>query len=139
MITVAEIMTTDVLTLKPGDTLADARRLMTQRHIHHVPVMDGDNLVGLVSHRDVLAATGSWQSGPDEKTVPLREIMRTELTTVTPETQLRAAALHMEKHRFGCLPVLENERICGIVTETDFVGLAANLLEQLEQIEPVQQ
>ena len=138
MITVAEIMTTELETLGPDDMLADARRLMTERHIHHVPIVDGERLVGLISHRDVLAATGSWQTQPDETTIPLSQVMRTELSTVSPDTQLRAAALHMEKHRFGCLPVLENEMLCGIVTETDFVGLAANLLEQIEQNEPVE-
>jgi len=50
---------------------------------------------------------------------------------------LRSAALFLEKHRIGCLPVMDNEKICGIITDTDFVAVAINLLEQIEAAEPV--
>lgn len=141
MITVEEAMTTDVLTLPPTATLTDAMRLMAEHHIRHVPIVDADNaLLGLVTHRDVLAATDSRLRNPETRLDPgsyaLHELMETEVMTVEPEDSLRSCALEMEKHRFGCMPVTVAGRLRGIITDTDFVGVAINLLEQLEDSEP---
>jgi CBS domain-containing protein len=63
--------------------------------------------------------------------------MVTEVATVDRNASLRQAALFLEKHRIGCLPVIDEGKLCGIITETDFVAVAINLLEQLEDSEPV--
>jgi CBS domain-containing protein len=137
MITVEEVMTTDVQTLPDTATLMDAIRVMTEHQIRHVPIVSKTNqLMGLVTHRDVLAATDSKLRDPDERLNPesfaLRELMKTDVLTVDPEDSLRSAALEMEKHRYGCVPVTVDGELLGIITETDFVGVAINLLEQLE-------
>ena len=58
------------------------------------------------------------------------------MATVDINASLRQAALFLEKHKIGCLPVLEDDMLVGIITETDFVAVAINLLEQLEETEP---
>ncbi len=141
MITVREVMTTDVQTLPYTATLMDAIRVMAEHQIRHVPVVNDTNrLMGLVTHRDVLAATDSKLRDPDERLDPdshaLYELMQTDVLTVDPEDSLRSAALEMEKHRYGCVPVAIDGELLGIITETDFVGVAINLLEQLEDSDP---
>lgn len=141
MITVEEVMSANVQTLSSTATLMDAIRVMSKHHIRHIPIVNASNrLLGLVTHRDVLAATDSKLRDPGERLDPgtyaLHELMETNVLTVRPEDSLRSAALEMEKHRYGCVPVTTDGMLVGIVTETDFVGVAINLLEQLEVSEP---
>jgi CBS domain-containing protein len=63
--------------------------------------------------------------------------MVTEVATVDEHASLRQAALFLEKHGIGCLPVVTGDKLRGIITDTDFVGVAINLLELLEETEPV--
>jgi CBS domain-containing protein len=63
--------------------------------------------------------------------------MVTDVATVDLNASLRHAALFLEKHKIGCLPVLDDDKLVGIITDTDFVAVAINLLEQLEETEPV--
>lgn len=143
MITVREIMTTDPYTLRPGDTIADAQRLMAERHVRHLPIVDeAGQLVGLVSQRDVLAADLSRVAPladadreAFESAVPLRELMTRDLEVVGPDDSLRLAALRLQRQRIGCLPVVDDGRLAGIVTDYDFVGVAIDLMEQLELAE----
>ena len=142
MFTLDAIMTTDVITISPSATLADARALMHENRFHHLPVVDDDEkLVGLVTLTDVLAATDSILRNQDSRIraidICIKEIMVAEVATVDEHASLRQAALFLEKHRIGCLPVVTDGRLRGIITDTDFVGVAINLLEQLEESEPL--
>ncbi len=143
MFSVAEIMTREPYTLGPDDNLADARKLMAEHHIRHIPILAGDgSLVGLVSHRDVLAAEDSsiirGREGDDktESYVALSSIMTSPVQTVDEHASLRGTAMHLQKNRMGCLPVLRDGKLVGIVTDSDFVAIAINLMEQLEASEP---
>ncbi len=142
MFSIDAIMSTDLITLSPDATLAQARELMHENKIHHLPVIDdGGDLIGLVSLTNVLAATDSFLR--EDKTrihareIGIKDVMVTDVATVEREASLRSAALFLEKHRIGCLPVMDDGRICGIITDTDFVAVAINLLEQIESTEPV--
>lgn len=155
MITIDEFMTRDVFTLSPDDTLYNAQTLMVEHNIRHLPVVDDNNkLVGLVTHRDLLAAAESTLSEPDEPAVDhpdrqqpiaevrklshkVSEVMTTKLSVIDPKSSLRGAAMHLQKFRHGCLPVVENDRLVGIITDSDFVIIAMNLIEQLEDVEPL--
>lgn len=139
MITVEDIMTRHPKTLSESDSLADARRLMTEYEIRHVPVLgDGGKLVGLVTLRDVLAASSSvMDESEDQRSVhdthiPLSDVMTNTLDLVAPGAGLRDTAMLMRNHRHGCLPVMDNEQLVGIITDTDFVEVSIHLLEQLE-------
>lgn len=142
MFNLETIMTTDLITLSPSASLADARALMQEHKIHHLPVVDEDErLVGLVTLTNVLAATDSILRNTDNRIhaadVRVKEIMVIDVATVDRRASLRQAALFLEKHRIGCLPVVTEGKLKGIITETDFVAVAINLLEQLEENEPV--
>ena len=135
------IMTPDPVTVRPSDTLEHARSLMKQHRIRHLPVTrESGFLVGLVTQTDLLAAADSELRARDEQLevnhFPVEDIMVTDLATVTPDSNLRQAAAYLERNRIGCLPVVYADRLVGIITDTDFVGVAINLLEQIEDNEP---
>ncbi len=117
---VADLMTSQLRCLRETDSLADAMAAMQELFIRHVPVVDeAGGLVGLVTQRDVLA-----MEHRKEPVTLLRDVMRTDLVTVTPDTPLRAAAETMIYNKFGCLPVVREGELVGIITETDFLKLA---------------
>ena len=139
MITVEDIMTRHPKTLPTDANLADARRLMTEFEIRHIPVLNSaSKVVGLVTLRDVLAASSSALDDSEDQRVAhdshivLSEMMTTTLDLVAPGAALRDTALLMRNHRHGCLPVIEEEQLVGIITDTDFLEVSIHLLEQLE-------
>lgn len=141
MFSIDAIMSTNLITVAPSATLAEARTLMHDNRIHHIPVVDNEELVGLVTLTNVLAATDSFLRD-DKSRIHANEIgicdaMVTDVATVDVNASLRHAALFLERHKIGCLPVLDDGKLIGIITDTDFVGVAINLLEQLEETEPV--
>ncbi|MBT8107846.1 MAG: CBS domain-containing protein [Gammaproteobacteria bacterium] len=141
MFSIQAIMSTNLITVTPSATLAEARGLMHDNRIHHIPVVEGDKLVGLITLTNVLAATDSFlrddRSRIHANEIGIKDAMVTDVATVDVNASLRHAALFLEKHKIGCLPVLDDERLVGIITDTDFVAVAINLLEQLEETEPV--
>ena len=135
------IMSADPVTVSPSTTLDDAISLMQDHNFRHLPVVDRRGaLVGLLTQSDVLAATDSILRDRENRLpvtrLPVEDMMITRVMTVDVETSLRSAAKLIEKHKIGCLPVLEGDRLVGIITDSDFVGIAINLLEQLEDTEP---
>jgi CBS domain-containing protein len=141
MFSIEAIMSTDLITLAPTDTVAQARTLMHNNRIHHLPVMDGDKLVGLITLTNVLAATDSYLRDPENRIhaneVLVKDVMVTDLATIDEHASLRQAALFIEKHQIGCLPIVTDGVLRGIITDTDFVGVAINLLELAEETEPM--
>jgi len=142
MLTVAEIMTREPYTLGPDDTLATARQLLAEHHIRHIPIVSADGgLLGLVSQRDVLAAGDTSVlnregGGSRENYVALSSIMSSPVQSVDESASLRGTALHLQKHKVCCMPVLRKGKLVGIITDSDFVAIAINLMEQLEAAEP---
>ena len=142
MFSIDAIMSTDLVTLRPESTVADARSLMQSHRIHHLPVIEGeDSLVGLVTLTNVLAATDSFLRDPDNRIhatdLQVKDIMVTDIATIDEHASLRQAAMFIEKHQIGCLPIVTDGRLRGIITDTDFVGVAINLLELAEETEPL--
>ncbi|PMN71852.1 CBS domain-containing protein [Enterovibrio norvegicus] len=144
MLTVNEMMTPEPITLTSKHTIYDAKRLMESKRIRHIPIVSADNtLRGLVTQRDVLSA----QSSSLEKAIgeldpmhaPLECFTRKEICTVSSYGGLKEAALYMQQHKFGCLPVVDDNRLVGIITDTDFVAIAINLLEIQEETEPMEE
>ncbi len=141
MFSIEAIMSTNLITLSPSATLAEARTLMHDNRIHHIPVLNDDKLVGLVTLTNVLAATDSFLRDPQNRIhaneIRVEEAMVRDVATVEVHASLRHAALFIEKHKIGCLPVMDDEQLVGIITDTDFVAVAINLLETIEETEPV--
>ena len=141
MFSIDAIMSTDLITLPPTADLAEARRLMQANRIHHLPIVDEQqHVVGLITLTDVLAATDSILRDDENRMhaseILVRDVMVTDVATVQEDVSLRQAALFLEKHKIGCLPVVADGKLQGIITDTDFVGVAINLLEQIEEAEP---
>ena len=127
---VGQFMTTDLFTVHPSDVVDLAASLMDWRHIRHVPVEDSEGrLAGLVSHRSLLRLVGQGMTGNDEQ-VLVQEIMKSNVVTVSPDTPTLEAIEKMRAHRVGCLPVVEGDRLVGIITERDLINVSAALFEQ---------
>jgi len=140
MITVEEFMTSELCTLRETDSIIDARKIMTEKHIRHIPVTNGDShMIGLVTQRDVLAATESVllkQENTDSSVTGtdtcLADIMIRDVSIINGTDSLRKAAMYMQSHKYGCLPVMSDGRLVGIITDSDFVDIAINLIEQAD-------
>ena len=128
--TVEQFMAVDLFTVRPEDILDLAASLMHWRHVRHVPVEDdAGHLIGIVSHRDLIELLASGKLSASPRFV-VRDIMKTDLVTVTPETPTLDALDLMRGHNIGCLPVLKDGRLVGIVTAYDFLTVSAKLLEE---------
>jgi CBS domain-containing membrane protein len=130
--TVGDVMTCGVATLRRNDELAIADDLMKQKRIRHLPVLDDDGeLVGIVSQRDLfrgaLAKALGYGASQQQKMMAMlvvKEVMATELVTTRPDARLSEAARAMMENKIGCLPVLHDGQLVGILTEGDFVAWA---------------
>ncbi|AKV04062.1 hypothetical protein AKJ09_10725 [Labilithrix luteola] len=141
---VSQYMRTDVFTVQPDDPIELVSDLMSWERIRHVPVEDeAGRLLGLVTSRAVLRHLTELAKGGSVREVaqaaegqgrttslPVSEVMRRELVTVHPDTATREAIELMRKHRIGCLPVVQDGRIVALLTEEDFMGIAADLLDE---------
>lgn len=125
---VEHYMRTDLFTVQPDDPVEILANLMIWERLGYIPVEDGEHqLVGLVSFREVL----QHLIGPrPARNTPVEDVMIPveELQTVTPETTTAEAIRLLTRYRSGCLPVVVDGRLAGIVTEEDFVGVAGRLL-----------
>ena len=128
--TVGQFMSTDLFTVRPDDLVDLVACVMDWKHVRHVPVEDDEgHLIGLVSHRDLLHFMAQGLANKAADPVAVKEIMTRDPITVTPQTSTLAAIALMRQHHVGCLPVLENERLVGIITAYDFLTLSAELIE----------
>lgn len=131
MMTVDEIMTEKPVTLDAGATLALAGELMLANRIRHIPIVDDENRIqGLLTQRDLLTEV----RGDQER--PVADVMRKNVRVVAPTEDMRSAALLMQKYKIGSLAVVDQGKLVGIVTDSDYVSLAINLLEQIAEFEP---
>ena len=129
--TVGQFMSTDLFTLRPTDLVDLAASLMDWRHIRHVPVEDEKgHLVGLVTHRGLLRLLSRGSTAPDGTSMTVREIMKPNPTTVTSSTPTLEAIEIMRRAGIGCLPVVDDNRLVGIVTSYDFLTATASLFKQ---------
>ncbi|MEV3842332.1 CBS domain-containing protein [Aeromonas veronii] len=144
MMTLSEIMTEHPFTLGPSNSVKQAMDLMQQERIRHIPIVDEQHyLLGLVTLTDILATRESklLLISPEREaeftdSVQLDEIMTRQVASVDPHAGIKEAALYLQRHRYGCLPVLKGRKLIGIVTESDFISVAINLLELMEEQEP---
>ncbi len=137
MIKVKEIMTENVVTLSADDSLLKAKSIMTKKDIRHLPIINKKkHIVGLVTLHDILnAATSCLEKNTQDNKlskVPVSRIMTREVRIISANESLKAAGLIMEQLKFGCVPVVHKKKLVGIITDTDFVGVAINLIEQME-------
>ncbi len=133
--TVGQFMSTDLFTVRPQDLVDLAASMMDWEHVRHVPVEDDQGrLVGILTHRALMRLVA--RGGAGREPVAVRDLMRTDPVTVTPNTPTLEAMRLMRERKVGCLPVLEDGKLVGIVTERDLMEVSARLLEaHLENLE----
>jgi CBS domain-containing membrane protein len=128
---VRDLMSTNLVTLDVHAHIDLAEGLMSLMRIRHLPVVDGARFAGLVTHRDLLRA--SLRSALRGSRVPVRELMRIDVTTCGPDADVRDVVEVMLGHKYGCVPVVENGgRLVGLVTESDLMRLTAVLLSRVD-------
>lgn len=128
---VEQYMSTDLFTVRDDESVDLVANMMEWEKIRYVPVEDHSHrLVGLISYRAVLRLLARGHLQKPTALTAASEIMKRDLITVGPDTPTLEAIALMRKHQIGCLPVVSDHRLVGIVTEHDFMDIAAELLEQ---------
>lgn len=134
---VADLMTTNPLSVHRDQTLKDAHDLMRQKNIRHIPVLDAeDRLVGVLTQKKMIATVmgllakyGTTALERKEQQQIIAELMDTDFVSVQPEQTLTEVISYFLKNKHGCLPVVDDDdQLLGILTSSDFVRLAGELL-----------
>ena len=125
---VREIMMGSPVTLKPDDTLDLANDVISLGRIRHIPVVEDGKLVGLLSERDLIGAAATQIFGLKQKnksallkSVLIKDVMKKRVITVKPETPIKEAAHLLAEKKIGCVPVLSEGSLVGLVTTTDIL------------------
>lgn len=121
-IRVRELMTADVVTMRENQTIEEAKRRLSEKSIHALPVVGGDKrLVGIITKSDLVGQMGGTE---------VRLIMSSDLKTVGPDDHVTEATAIMEAHHVHHVPVVEGETLVGIVSSFDLLKLVDKLLAQ---------
>ncbi len=126
-------MTTEVITLGPENTLGEVRDILIGKHIHHIPIVEGRKLVGMVTSWDLFKL---GKSADDYKDMKVKEVMTTKVATLDPDQHLGAVAEVLTKHLFHAVPIVnDHHELLGIVTSTDIIryGHTKEYPENLEK------
>ncbi|HEX9712030.1 MAG TPA: CBS domain-containing protein [Actinomycetota bacterium] len=124
---ISEIMTKATVTDAADDTLAEAAARMWNAQTGSLLVMEGEHLLGIVTERDLLRAVAN---GQDPKQMPLKDIMRTDVITIGPQSSLKEAAKLMATKWIRHLPIVEGGRVVGIISQRDLTGVLADALHE---------
>jgi acetoin utilization protein AcuB len=126
-------MTKDPKTVSPEDTLTRAADIMRESRANHLPVVEGGRMVGILSDTDLRnasLASGTLPAAEEAKGQGrrVREVMKTEVWSLTPEDSLEDALLILCRKKFGALPVLSGDRLVGIITKVDLLNAVIDVL-----------
>ena len=128
---ISEIMTKAAVVDSADETLADAARKMRASQTGSLLVMDDSRLIGIVTERDLLRCVAEDK---DPSKTPLKEIMTTDVMTISPQTSLKEAAALMADKWIRHLPVVEGETVVGIISQRDLTGVLAAALNEPEAL-----
>ena len=117
---VRDVMSRGAISVKPADSLADAREQLRAHRIHHLLVLDGNRVVGVVSYRDLIGKTDGLTVGA---------VMSRDVVMVGPTDNVRVAAAQLLGRTHGCAAVVEGDVVVGILTTTDLVRAVSHTAE----------
>ena len=127
-LTVRDLMTENPATLDRNETLDLAETIMNLGRIRHMPVVEDDKVVGVLSQRDLfrsalIVALGFGRKTTNRliKTLRVKEVMSQNVITIAPDATVKEAARAMIEKKIGCLPVVESDKLVGLITETDIL------------------
>ncbi len=132
---VRDYMSSTVSTLSPDDRLLDADLLVRRAAVRHMPVVQDGQLVGLLTERDIRRyAPSILHSTQDEyndifEQTKVEKVMTRQVKTISPDAPLAEAASMLYQERLGCMPVVENGALVGIITRTDILRFANDALQ----------
>jgi len=130
---VSKIMTSNPITVNTTNKVSDVAKIFAERNIHHIPVVSGDNLIGMISKTDIDKISFVTNLQDDKAntaiydSLEIEQVMSNQLDTVQQDDEIREAAALLARGRYHAIPVLEGEKLEGIVTSTDVINY---LLEQ---------
>lgn len=131
---VSDWMTKRVFTVSPEDSLTEAVSLIKEKRIKHLPVVEGERVVGVLSDRDIKEYTPSKGTSLDVYELHyllaktrVKQIMKTKVFTITPGTPIEEAAQVMHDNNIGCLPVVEEEKLVGIISDRDLFRVLVDI------------
>jgi acetoin utilization protein AcuB len=115
---ISTIMTRNLLTVNVDDTLQDVKNLIEHKRIHHIPVVDGNKLVGIITTGDLL-----WLNRPfsDYPNIHVRDVMTRKIAFLEPDDKVGAVAEVFLEHLFHCIPICDEGNLVGIVTTHDLM------------------
>lgn len=127
---VEEAMTAHTRTVRPDQSLSDVRSIFEEEVFRHLPVMGNDGLVGMITHTDLMRVTyGAYIAEADFEindlileSTTVEESMSKKLVTIEMGADLKEAARLMRKYKVGCVPVVDNGDLLGLVTTTDILS-----------------
>jgi len=129
---VKDSMTAPVISISSETALSDARKIMTEKKVRRLPVVDGDKLVGIVSFTDVLEAKlataeslNIWELSQQVLTMQVKDVMTTEVRSVEQDATISDAARVMLEQKVSGIPVTDNGKLVGMITESDLFRLIA--------------
>lgn len=124
---VSGLMTTNLITVNLKNSLSEANRIFKEKKIRHLPVVSGDKLVGIISYTDILRISfGNTfdQADADEgifEMLSINQIMKHAPVTVSPDDSIKDAAAVLAQREFHALPVVDDDKLVGIITTTDIM------------------
>jgi len=131
---VSDWMTRKVFSVSPENSISDAVKLMKEKGIKHVPVLKNERLQGIVSDRDIKEFSPSKATTLDIyelhyliATTKVKDLMKANVSTTTPDTPVEEAAMLMYDKGIGCLPVTENSRVVGIISDRDIFRVLVDI------------
>jgi CBS domain-containing protein len=131
---ISKLMTRDPRTVHEKQDLSEVRKIVAEHGVHHIPVVSGTRLIGLVSANDLLRVMYGGPKDPDPRqvdavldTMTIRDVMVEDLATIQHDAPIKDAAEILATGRFHALPVLDGEDLVGVVTSTDLIEFLRGL------------
>ncbi len=130
---VGEVMSKKMITIKKSDSLKKAQDLMVEKSIRHLPVMNGTELMGIITESDIRGAfmgRGAKSKAPalNPAKMKVSDYMTPDPMVVVPETHIEDAALIIYKYKIGALPVIKRNKLVGIISIMDILGIFVDLM-----------
>ena len=125
---VRDVMRSPAVSISANTTLQHAYRTMHEHHIRHLPVLDGNDLIGVVTDRDLRLASSALTPTPFPSDSPVSTVMTRNVMTAAAWDPIEDAARLMRTHKIGCLPILEDGRLIGIITGLDLLDALIRMM-----------
>ena len=133
-------MKKDLVTITKDERMTVARKILKEKNIRHLPVVDGKKLIGLVTNMDIRKAEASPATSLEIRELhylldklTVGEIMTRNVITISPDISIEEATILLHDNKIGCLPVVEDGNLVGIITENDVMEILIEVLGMKEK------